>query len=479
MSGSLRSEAAIRDYLLGKVTDEAMLERIEELMFADDEFCSQVEMAEDGLINDYVRGLLDQPDAESFRKTLAFDPERRIQVELAAALRQKAQSRDRVITQDRPSLLASLGAFFRQPIYAGAFAVLLIVALISGVYLIRRNNSDQLAQLRSIYRTSRPTETRISEFDYAPLTQLRGPTEAGEQNRLRLIENRLLEAVESAPTAENLHALGIYHLTQQRYPEAIKEFESALKLAKQDAKIHSDLGVAYFESANAKGKDQRLEDLSHSLEEFSKATDLDSKLLEALFNKSLALQQLGLSRPAKESWTLYLQKDPSSPWADEARKNLARIQTEQALFKPDDRVLSDFLAAYREHDEARARQIHDDTKGLLKGATLPLQLSRRYVLAKQGGRDAEARESLEAMTWLGNLDQSQYADAFFRELANFYTHVGMERNERLSHAKDILDAGHKSILSNDLVGAISLFEQSRDLFAQLGDACEEIGRAHV
>jgi CHAT domain-containing protein len=474
MSGLLKSEATIRAYLLGKVSDEATLEQIEELMFMNDEFCSQVEIAEDGLINDYVRGHLNQSDAESFRATLAVDPERRLQVELTAALREKALSMDTRTAETGSSLLASLRSFFRQPIYAGAFALLLIVAVFLGVYLTRRNNSNTLAQLHSIYRTSRPTETRISEFDYAPLSQLRGPPEAAEQKRLRLIENRLLEAAENAPTAENLHALGIYHLTQQKYPEAIKEFAGALKLAPQNAKVHSDLGVAYFELSNSEPKEKRLEDLSHSLEEFAKATELDGNLLEALFNKSLALQQFGLAREAKESWTLYLQKDPSSPWADEARKNLARIQTERALFKPDDRVLSDFLAACREHDEARVRQIHDETKGLLKGPTLPLQLSRRYVLAKQGGREAEARESLEAMTWLGNLDQTQYADAFFRELANFYAHIGMDQNERLLRAKDILDAGHQAISNKDYAGAIQLFEKSRDLFAQLGDTCEAV-----
>ncbi len=472
MNESLRSEVTIRDYLLGKVSDEAMLEQIEELMFMDDEFCSQVEIAEDGLINDYVRGHLDQPDAARFRATLAVDPERRLQVELTSALREKALARDTSSAKTQTPFLVSLTSFFRQPIYAGAFAVLLIAAVVLAVYLSRTGTPNELAQLRSIYRSSRPTETRISEFDYAPLSQLRGAPEAGEQKRLRLIENRLLEAAENAPTAENLHALGVYHLTQQKYPEAIKEFEGALKLAPQNAKIHSDLGVAYFELSNAEAKEKGLEDLSHSLEEFAKATELDSNLLEALFNKSLALQQLGLPREAKESWTLYLQKDPSSPWADEARKNLARIQTEQALFKPDDQVLSDFLAAYRKHDEARIRQIHDETKGLLKGPTVPLQLSRRYVLAKQSGREAEAKESLEAMTLLGNLDKSQYADAFFPELANFYAHVSADQNERLLHAKDILDAGHKSVSSADYAGAISLFEESRDLFAQLGDTCE-------
>src|SRR3954469_25969435 len=126
MSGLLRSEATIRDYLLGKVSDEATLEQIEELMFMDDEFCSQVEIAEDGLINDYVRGRLAQSDVESFRATLAVDHERRLQVELPAALREKALTRDARTTETRPSLLDSLMSLFRQPIYAGAFALLLI-----------------------------------------------------------------------------------------------------------------------------------------------------------------------------------------------------------------------------------------------------------------------------------------------------------------------------------------------------------------
>ena len=62
------------------------------------------------------------------------------------------------------------------------------------------------------------------------------------------------------------------------------------------------------------------EDLARSLEEFTRAWELDGSLLEALFNKSLALQELAMPREAKESWRLYLQKDTSSPWADEARK---------------------------------------------------------------------------------------------------------------------------------------------------------------
>ena len=469
MGESFKSEKTVREYLLGRVSDETTLEGLEELLFTDEEFCSQVELAEDGIINDYVFGHLDEADAASFQATLADNPERRFKLELTQALREKALARSVKVSEDKLSFFASLKAFFRQPKYVAAFAVLLIAVLVSVIYLGRRSSPDELAELRSIYQQERPTETRISEFGYAPLTQLRGTPEAREKNRLRRIENSLIEATEKSPNAQTHHALGVFWLTQQKYAEAIKEFESALKFNERSAKIHNDLGAAHFELSKTLARDRKLEDLAQSLEEFTKATELDSNLLEALFNKSLALQELGLPRQAKESWTLYLQKDPSSPWADEARKNLSRLDSLQTLSRTDEQVLSDFLNAYRNQDNARAQKIHNETKGLLKGTAVPLQLSRRYLLARQRGSAAEAKESLEALTFIGHFERAQHADLFFSELADFYANVGADKTERLLQAKDIFASGQQLSARTK---AISEFEKSRDLFAQLGDTCE-------
>jgi tetratricopeptide (TPR) repeat protein len=413
MGELLKSEKKVREYLLGRVSDETTLEGLEELLFSDEEFCSQVALAEDGLINDYVRGRLDDADAESFRATLAVDPERSFKLKLTAALREKALARDFETAEDKPSFLASLKSFFSQPKYAGAFAVLLIAAVLLTVYFSSRGNPDELVELRSIYQQARPTQTRISEFGYAPLTQLRGAPEPAEKNRLRRIENSLIEATEKSPSAETHHALGVFDLTQQKYPDAIREFESALKLGDKSAKTHNDLGAAHFELSKTVAKEKKLEELAQSLEEFTKATELDSSLLEALFNKSLALQELRLPREARDSWTLYLQKDPSSPWADEARKNLTRIESQQTLSRTDEQVLADFLTAYQNHDYARAQMIHNETKGALTKITVPLQLSQRYLVARQTGNEAEARESLDAMTFIGGYEQEQNSEFFF------------------------------------------------------------------
>ena len=152
-------------------------------------------------------------------------------------------------------------------------------------------------------------------------------------------------------------------------------------------------------------------------------SELDGSFLEALFNKSLALQELSMPREAKESWHLYLQKDPSSQWADEARKNLSQLENAQVLFKTEaeakKHILPDFLTAYRNHDDERARKIHNETKGTLKDLSVPLLLTRRYVAAKQQGNEAEAKESVAALSSIGDFEKAESGDSFFFRTSKF------------------------------------------------------------
>lgn len=474
MGDSLKSDETVREYLLGRVSDETVLERLEDMLFTDEDFCSQVALAEDAIINDYVFDRLNVQDAESFRATLASNSERRFKLDLTQALRDKALAVKAQAPETKPSFLASLKAFISQPKYAGAFAVLLIAAVSLTLYLRLGGSADQLAELRAMYQRERPIEPRISTFAYAPLGRLRGKQESpepNEQRRLRRIENTLSTAADETPNATTHHALGVFHLTRQSYQDAIKEFESALKFDDKDAKTHNDLGSAHFELAQNGPKERKFEELAQGLEEFTRATELDGNLLEALFNKSLALQEMGLPREARESWTLYLQKDPSSPWAEEARKKLAKIESAQSLFKSDDEVLTDFLTAYRDHDDARAQTIHNNTKGLLLGAAVPFQLTRRYLLARQRRDEADAKESVEALSFIGRYEQAQHTDLFFIDLASFYASVSADKAGRLLQAKDALKSA-LIIIRSDYSKGISQLQNVAALFSELGDVCE-------
>nr|MCU0240612.1 tetratricopeptide repeat protein [Pyrinomonadaceae bacterium] len=312
MEKSLNNLETIREYLLGRISDEKMLEGIEELLFTNDDFCNKAELVEDELINDFVYGKLVGKDLSDFEKTLRNNSERRLKTQVTQQLKVKTQTQQ---TKQKSSFFESISAFFKQPIYAGSFALLLIACLVGGIFLMRQNKSDELA---SIYQKERPNEARISDFDYAPLNITRGGNEENtNKNKLEEIKLERLKAVNSNPNAKNYHSLGVFYLTQRNYKEAIENLEKAVKLDDKNSKYHNDLGTAYFEFGKLE-KENKLLNIAKANESFSKAFEQNPNSLEALFNKSLALQELNLPRQAKESWELYLGKDASSKWADEA-----------------------------------------------------------------------------------------------------------------------------------------------------------------
>ncbi len=317
----------IREYLLGRVTDNAKLEGIEERLFSDDAFCSQVEVAEEELVHDFVFGKLSREDRKAFEEKIADNSELKFKTEMAQALKEKA--REEKTAEAAPGFLASLKAFFRQPAYAGAFAVLLIGILAFAFFFLPGvRETPPLAELKSIYQKERVIEPRISDFDYAQLAATRGEPDEADKNKLLGIKLRLVQAVVNSPTAENHYELGVFYLTQQDFANATENLSKAVELDDKIARYHNDLGNAYFELAERGKKDKNFEGLVRANEEYAKAFELDPKRLDALFNQSLTLQKLKLPQRAKESWRSYLQKDSSSKWADEARKYLTQLENQ-------------------------------------------------------------------------------------------------------------------------------------------------------
>jgi len=472
MNETLKNENSIREYLLGRVSDETRLAQFEELLFLDDEFCSLAELAEDALINDFVFGRLNETDSADFLKTLENNRERREKIAVTKAIKEKAAAQTVAETAKKPSFIESLKAFFQKPLNVGAVAVLLIAVVLISFFALRKPSTDELAELKTIYSRERPTETRLSDFDYAPLQTVRGAAQEREKNKLRRIENNLSEAVEKNPSAATHYALGVFYLTKQNFPDAAKEFTNALKFDAKNAKIHNDLGAAYFGLANSGEKSKKHENLMRANEEFSEALELNPELLEAIFNKSLVLQELNLPKEAKASWNLYLQKDSSSKWADEARKNFERLENQPNSFKKKEEVLSEFLTAFRNNDEKTVWKIHTQTKGTFSGVSLSEQLTRAFLEARKRKDQAQAQENLAALKLIGNLEREKHADFFFAELADFYSKLEDSKLDNLLKAKDLTAEGINLVRGGKYSNSIEKFEESKTIFQQTGNEFE-------
>ena len=86
-----------------------------------------------------------------------------------------------------------------------------------------------------------------------------------------------------------------------------------------DAKLLSDLSAAYLALAETNSSK---DDASHALAMANRALEIERLMPEALFNRALALQMLGMTDDARTAWQSYLTIDDRSGWADEARARL-------------------------------------------------------------------------------------------------------------------------------------------------------------
>jgi len=135
----------------------------------------------------------------------------------------------------------------------------------------------------------------------------------------------LVDSADRAPTAAAQHAAGLALVLANQNPEdAVARLRAAATSAPSDAKNWNDLAAAEYAAALSRGAASRypvaLADADHALR-------LDPQLVEALFNRALILEHLGLIAQARAAWQSYLDRDAGSKWAAEARAHLSRLQT--------------------------------------------------------------------------------------------------------------------------------------------------------
>jgi tetratricopeptide (TPR) repeat protein len=249
---------------------------------------------------------------------------------------------------------------------------------------------EAISLLKKAYNSQRPIKSRVAGFNYAPFISVRGqevkPAPASSLE-IDYAERALLSAVRDDPGARSYHALGVFHLLDKRFDLAIKEFEKALSYEQTSARLHSDLGAALLEKAQAEMERERLqsdftgkpiEDLSRSLEHLRKALDIDGSLREAVYNLSLSQEVLGLSFAAKDTLSKYLEVDADSGWAREARERVARQEEkERALYLSKEKLLADFLDAFNKQNEDGAWEIISGNRSPLSLFSHSIRKERR------------------------------------------------------------------------------------------------------
>lgn len=505
-------DGQIRRYLLGQL-EEDELGQLEEKMMADNELFDRVLLAEDDMVEEYVQDELSESDRAGFKASFLSTPEGRQQVAYAKALRKyvddvsPAPDADvRVAKEPAANDLAALRpqaegpvreqlrregkvqrpVWWKRPAFVPYFrlaaaAVIMVAVGLGSWQIYSRYRQSQagrgIATLRAAYRDQRPTEARITELSYAPAPPTTRGSDRDRFDYQALDRAKALIQLEANehPSAQSHHDLGRLYLAEHEFDKAIDQFEKALTLDEKNAWLHSDIGAALLE----KGKELQLkgesgnsfESFGRSNEHLSKAVDLKPSLLEALFNRALCKEYLLLYRGALDDWNIYLQKDPNSRWADEARQKIRELEDRpQQQSKNKEELFNEFLSAFRVRNDDAAWHIiattRDSTLGLIGNKLID------GYLALAVRRDVERADALDALSYAGQLERQRANDCFLAKLCEYYRRATPSQLGGVVQARNSMKLARESSFKNSFDEALALYEGARQEFERAGDEYE-------
>jgi len=324
---------------------------------------------------------------------------------------------------------------------AAAIAVIAIGAPIVWQRIVRQRVPAIGDFVELAPHSARLVEPRISGgFGYAPYRRsMRASSSFSETERLRLggAAANAIDHADRDASAEAQHVAGVALLLAEDDPlKAVERLRVASERAPADARIANDLASARFTAAQTLG---RASLYPEALAAVDQALRIDAHLAEALFNRALILERLGLTQEARRAWERYLAVDSSSPWAEEARRRMARLPTTSAdaLFRNE---LPRLERAAQRGDAGLVRQI-------VKAYP---QQSRTFAEAEHLGRwgdatlrgdVAEAARLLTSARAIGDALSAQSHESLLRESVAAIDAADPARRARLAHAHQIYRQG--------------------------------------
>jgi CHAT domain-containing protein len=238
----------------------------------------------------------------------------------------RMMSRQSSSAASRQTANASTRRWNRPVALATAMAAALIVSLPLWWFTYSRsgNNVDRL--LSRAYTEQRTMEMRLAGADYAPVEAFRGGESSEFHRPTSLLEAEVIIAKQLASNPDEpfwLDAQARADLMNDDYASAIPVLERAHRYAPEDREVGINLASAFFLRAEIL---KRSEDYGQTVELLGQVLSKDSRNEVALFNRAVALERLHLYGQAAVDWRHYLELDPISPWAAEARKRAAGVE---------------------------------------------------------------------------------------------------------------------------------------------------------
>jgi CHAT domain-containing protein len=265
-----------------------------------------------------------------------------------------------------------------------------IAAIAIAVPLLRRSESgpaSPMARLIEIApRQHRLVEARLTGFPWARLQAPSRGNAIPDPADLKLAgaAGEVLEKTAGRNDPASRQANGVAYLLIGRRSESIAALASATTDSK-DAAAWNDLAAARYAMAV---QDEHPAQLPEALADVDHAVRINPRLAEALFNRALILEHLGIREQARGAWQQYLDVDPASDWSVEARAHLRALESGTSRFDPKllesapaDQLVRAFPQEARTWSEGVLLSDWADAEAVNDSARASAKLSRARVIA--------------------------------------------------------------------------------------------------
>jgi tetratricopeptide (TPR) repeat protein len=259
----------------------------------------------------------------------------------------------------------------------GIVGLAALITLVVGIslWMKARSGGNRWVELTELVATTGPTRPfagrLVGGFPWAPAASAvrSGETDAAAlPPDARIAIAHAEQALASRRSVATLSAYGAAEAIGGNLDESVRAFDECTALDPQSADWWSDLSAALLARSHHSG---HAEDAARALEAADTALKNDPNLVEAQFNKALALEALQVKDQAAAAWRQYLTLDSTSPWSKEATQHLRELEKRQeAAFDAQsarERIFDEILPAWAEaveHDPATATRSLESARAL-------------------------------------------------------------------------------------------------------------------
>ena len=362
----------------------------------------------------------------------------------------------------------------RWSLAAAAVAVLITVTVLSTLSRARDPHEAMHRLVAAAPRDGRYLEPRLGgDFAWAPLLPVRrAASDPLDPREMKLIgvAGEVLEQTANDPSPEARHAAALAHLLAGRPNEAASLLAN-LTASSKEASLWSDLAAAHYAAGVQSDQAQQF---GHALAAADTALQLDPRLPEALFNRALTVERLGLHGRAAVAWEQYLAVDGSSAWAAEARKHLRRLRGNSSSFREE--LERDYarLAVDEPFARAFARRFRENARRW--GET---EILRRWAEALQKGDARDAARHLTVARIFGDAIAAGGGDRMLLDAVEAIDRCTPDLRHGIAEAHLAFHEAQRLYRIHQTKEALALFERAADGFTRGGSPIALLARYYA